>query len=86
MANSLRRLRRLFGDAFDELVRRPESIGKGSSIPLLRDIDEELDRLTTLLLEDLYSGERSTRNTTLMLGIALGMRDLKLELERASAW
>jgi len=55
---------------------------QGSPIPA---IDKAIDRLTEQILEDLYSGRTSTRNTTLMLGIALEMRDLNRELERSAA-
>ena len=60
--------------------------GEQHSEAPIRDIKRELDQLTSLILGDLYSGERSTRNTSLMLGIALEMRDLHRELKRAADW
>jgi hypothetical protein len=52
----------------------------------VHDIEIELNRLTTLVLEDMYSGERSTKNTTILLGIVLEMRDLQRQLLRAATW
>ncbi|MDJ0749344.1 MAG: inorganic phosphate transporter [Woeseiaceae bacterium] len=86
VAGKLGHLRDLFRNAFSDVageVLAPED--RVSSSPI-QDIATELDALTALVLEELYSGERSTQNTSIMLGIVLEMRDLHRELQRASAW
>mgnify|MGYP001822229115 CR=1 FL=1 len=86
VAASLGALRDLFASAFaglgvegadapEQRVRRPS-----------QEIDHELDRLTGLVLEDLYSGERSTTNSSLMIGFVQELRDVNRELRRAAAW
>jgi len=86
VAESLMKLRGLFRNSFADLAGTPVEPDKRLSNTPIPDIDSELNNLTALVLQDLYSGERSTRNTSLMLGIVLEMRDLQRELQRASAW
>ncbi len=86
VAESLVRLRGLFRNVFADLAGAPVEPGERVSNHPIPDIDSELNRLTSLVLQDLYSGERSTQNSSLMLGIVLEMRDVQRELERASAW
>ncbi len=86
VAASLVRLRDLFRDGFADLAGTPVEPGERVSNRPILDIDSELNRLTGLILEDLYSGERSTQNSSLMLGIVLEMRDLQREMQRASGW
>ena len=82
----LEHLRDLFRDAFADLSGAAIAPDKRVSSAPIQDIGSELDALTAHVLEDLYSGERSTQNTSIMLGIVLEMRDLHRELQRASAW
>ena len=86
VTESLQRLKHLFRNAFADLagdkVKPKKRVG---AIPI-HDIPAELDTLTSRILEDLYSGKRSARNTTLLLGIALEMRDLQREMQRAASW
>ena len=86
VAESLARLRGLFRNAFAQLAGTEIPADKQVSETPIQDIKRELDLLTSLILNDLYSGERSTRNTSLMLGIVLEMRDLHRELQRAAGW
>ena len=86
VANSLFTLRALFSDAFADLCGVTEPAEKRRSTHPISEIEDELDRLTERVLEDLYSGARSTRNTSIMLGIILEMRDLHRELKRAASW
>ncbi|MEL7450789.1 MAG: hypothetical protein AAFN78_16370, partial [Pseudomonadota bacterium] len=84
VSEGLVRLRELFRICFADLAgSEAQEIG---SSPPIGDIERELDALTTHILEDMYSGERSTRNTTILLGIVLEMRDLQRQLQRAEAW
>lgn len=86
VTRKLQHLRSLFRNAFADVsgtVVEPDDRVSASPI---QDIGTELDSLTASVLEDLYSGERSTQNTSIMLGIVLEMRDLHRELQRASAW
>ena len=86
VAASLDALRGLFAVAFAGLgVETAETPGQ----PVRRsshDIDHELDRLTGLILDDLYSGERSTTNSSLLIGIVQELRDVNRELRRAATW
>jgi phosphate/sulfate permease len=86
VAESLRTLRDLFGKAFEELSGAPVEPGERHGSAALGDIEAELDRLTSYVLQDLYAGDRTTQNTSLMLGIILEMRDLQREMRRAAAW
>ena len=86
VSESLIMLRSLFRQAFADLAGVETAEREQHSEAPIQDIKRELDRLTSLILGDLYSGERSTRNTSLMLGIALEMRDLHRELQRAADW
>ncbi|MDJ0794247.1 MAG: inorganic phosphate transporter [Woeseiaceae bacterium] len=82
----LQHLRGLFRNAFSDLSGIELDPDKRVSATPIQDISGELDALTTCVLEDLYSGERSTQNTSIMLGIVLEMRDLHRQLQRTSAW
>ena len=86
VAESLVRLRDLFRNGFADLAGKPVAPAERVSNHPIPEIDSELNKLTSLVLEDLYSGERSTQNSSLMLGIVLEMRDMQRELQRASAW
>ena len=86
VAASLGTLRSLFSEGFAGLTGAEGTPGDRASRNPLQAVGAELDRLTGLILEDLYSGNRSTRNTTIMLGIVLAMRDLNRELLRAESW
>ena len=86
VAASLGTLRSLFSEGFTGLTGAEGTPGDRTSRNPLQAVGTELDRLTGLILEDLYSGNRSTRNTTIMLGIVLAMRDLNRELLRAESW
>ena len=86
VTGKLEHLRDLFRDAFADLSGVATASEKRVSSTPIQDIGSELDTLTAHVLEDLYSGERSTQNTSIMLGIVLEMRDLHRELQRASAW
>jgi hypothetical protein len=79
---SLAKVRLLFQTAFAELAA---GSGQETRTAALRKIDTEIDRLTERILEDLYDGSHSPRNTSIMLGIALETRDLSRELQRATA-
>jgi phosphate/sulfate permease len=84
VADSLLNLRSLFADGFRDLAGAlPERRRPGAQ---LKGIQVELDRLTELILEDLYAGRASTKNTTIMLGVVLELRDVNRELKRAAAW
>jgi hypothetical protein len=78
-------LRNLFRDAIAEIADGAVDPGRRRRGASLAAIDKSLDQLTESVLTDLYSGDRTTRNTTLMLGIVLEMRDLTRELERMAA-
>lgn len=82
VAESLSKLRTQFRTAFGELAA---GSGRDMKSTVLRGIDTEIDRLTEQVLEDLYDGANSPRNTSIMLGIALEMRDFNRELQRAAA-
>jgi hypothetical protein len=83
VAASLGTLRGLFAGAFAGLgVDATEQPLRRSG----QEIDRELDRLIGLILEDLYSGERSTTNASLMIGIVQELRDVNREIRRAAAW
>ncbi|MDJ0916229.1 MAG: inorganic phosphate transporter [Woeseiaceae bacterium] len=86
VTESLQRLKQLFRNAFADLAGDKVKPKKRASTIPVHDISTELDTLTSRILEDLYSGERSARNTTLLLGIALEMRDMQRELQRAASW
>lgn len=86
VAESLLKLRRLFRNAFADLAGTGVPAEERVSHTPIQAIDDELDELTRFVLEDLYSGDKSTRNTSLMLGIVLEMRDLQRELKRAAEW
>lgn len=86
VTESLNRLRGLFRNGFENLAGDPVEAGDSASRIPSRDIDKELDRLTTFVLQDLYEGDQTTRNTSLMLGILLEMRDLNREMQRAESW
>ena len=86
VSDSLLTLRGLFRDSFADLAGVASANKERSSAHPTQAIERELDNLTSLILEDLYAGEMSTRNTTLMLGIVLEMRDLHRELSRAESW
>jgi phosphate/sulfate permease len=86
VANSLFKLRGFFSDAFADLSATAVPAEKRHSDKPLDDSEAELDKLTELVLEDLYTGERSTQNTSIMIAIILEMRDLHRDLKRASAW
>lgn len=86
VSNSLLTLRGLFADSFANLAGAQVTPERQRSGPKLREIRAELDRLTELILNDLYAGRTSTKNTTIMLGIVLELRDVNRELERAAAW
>ena len=86
VTQKLQHLRSLFRNAFSDLSGEAvEPEDRVSNTPI-QEIAGELDALTATVLEDLYSGERSTQNTSIMLGIVLEMRDLHRQLQRASAW
>jgi hypothetical protein len=86
VTESLSTVRELFGKAFEELSGAPAEPGERHGSASLSDIEAELDQLTSHVLHDLYAGDRTTQNTSLMLGIILEMRDLHRELRRAAAW
>lgn len=86
VTESLMQLRGLFRNSFADLAGAEVDPDKRLSSTPIPDIEGELNNLTALVLQDLYSGERSTHNTSLMLGIILEMRDLQRDLLRASAW
>ncbi|MCG8368991.1 MAG: hypothetical protein MJA32_00600, partial [Proteobacteria bacterium] len=86
VAESLLKLRQLFRDAFADLAGTGVPADERTSHTPIQAIDDELGELTRFVLEDLYSGDKSTRNTSLMLGIVLEMRDLQRELKRAAEW
>ncbi|MCH5377513.1 MAG: hypothetical protein JJ992_26445, partial [Planctomycetes bacterium] len=86
VAGSLYLLRGLFANAFADLSGDDVAPEKRRSTSPLDNIGRELDRLTELVLEDLYQGHRSTKNTSLLLGIVIELRDLQRELRRAAAW
>ena len=86
VADSLASLRELFALAYEEVVTPASIVGQAPGRRSVREIGSELDSLTALILEDLYAEERSARNTTIMLGIVLALRDLERELKRAAAW
>lgn len=86
VAASLGTLRGLFADAFSGLgVDSDDTVERPVRRPR-QEIDRELDRLTGLILDDLYSGERSTTNSSLMIGIVQELRDVNRELRRAATW
>ena len=86
VTESLQRLKQLLRNAFADLAgNKVKPTKRAGAIPI-HDISTELDTLTSRILEDLYSGARSGRNTTLLLSIALEMRDLQRHLQRAAAW
>ena len=82
----LLRVRGLFRNAFADLAGLTVDANKRISNTPIQDIGAELDQLTSFVLEDLYSGERSTQNTSIMLNIVLEMRNLHRELHRAAGW
>ena len=84
VTESLVRLRDMFRTGFEQLAGNPQAADDGT-LPT-HDIDTELDRATALILDDLYAGERTTQNTSIMLGIVLEMRDLNRELDRVASW
>ena len=86
VSEALLRLRGLFRESLARLSDDAEAGTDRSPVQPMREIQTALDTLTELILADLYADRASTQNTTLMLGIALEMRDLYRELERASAW
>ena len=86
VTDCLTRLRSLFGDAYRDLAVATSAPGHGSSERALREIGRELDSLTSLLLDSLYSGDRTTRDTSILLGIVLEMRDIERELHRVAGW
>jgi phosphate/sulfate permease len=83
---SLQALQGLFKDAFADLSGVEVPPAERHSADPIDAIETELDRLTELVLEDLYEGARSTTNTSLLVGITLQMRELQRELRRAAAW
>jgi phosphate/sulfate permease len=52
----------------------------------IQSIDDGVSALTERILEDLYAGDRSTQNTSLLLGIALEMRDISRAMARTITW
>ena len=86
VSEALLRLRGLFRESLAGLSGDAESRADRSRVQPMREIQTALDKLTELILADLYADRAPTQNTTLMLGITLEMRDLYRELERASAW
>ncbi len=85
VADSLATLRELFGDSCSALSGEalPEDAPRKAP---LDGISSELDTLTGRVLADLYSGGISTRNTTLMLGVILELRNMLRELRRVAGW
>jgi len=86
VAASLGELRELFVRAFAGLGVDGDDVPEQSLRRSSQEIDRELDRLTGLVLEDLYAGERSTSNSSLMIGIIQELRDVNRELRRAANW
>ena len=79
------KLRDLLRERFTDLAK----IGtqqERSGAPPDNVIEAALDGLTSCVLEDMYSGERSARNTRILLSFILGIRELHRELMRAAAW
>jgi phosphate/sulfate permease len=85
-AESLSELREHYQDVFAELAGEAADSSERRSRAPLGEIEAEIDRLTNRVLEALYTGERTTKSTSLMLGIILEMRDLQREIRRAVAW
>ncbi|MEO1203122.1 MAG: inorganic phosphate transporter, partial [Pseudomonadota bacterium] len=86
VASSLASLEELLADSVAALSGRLESDeAQQERAPLAR-LGSELDTLTERLLADLYSGSATPRNTTLMLGVALELKDLQRELTRVADW
>lgn len=86
VCTSLTRLRRLFGEGFSTLAGKTIGVATHPATVPLQQIPGELDQLTGLVVNDLYEGASSTRNTTLMLGVVLELRDLHRELQRVATW
>jgi hypothetical protein len=86
VTESLLELRALFRNAFADLAGTPVAPDERVSTTPIQHIEVKLDELTACLLEDLYAGDVSTHNTSIMLGIVLEMRDLQRELKRAASW
>ena len=86
VTRELLKVRGLFRNAFADLAGSEVAAKKRISNTPIQDIGPELDQLTSLILQDLYDDERSTQNTSLMLGIVLELRDLNRVLHRAAAW
>lgn len=86
VTRELLKIRGLFRNAFADLAGKDVNAKKRLSNTPIQDMGPELDQLTSLVLEDLYAGERSTQNTSIMLGIVLELRDLHRVLHRAASW
>ncbi|MDJ0814157.1 MAG: inorganic phosphate transporter [Woeseiaceae bacterium] len=86
VATGLQTLRGLFAEAFAALGVDIPDVAARPARRTCQDIDRKLDKLTGQVLEDLYSGVRSTTNSSLMLGIVKELRDVNRELRRASDW
>jgi hypothetical protein len=86
VSESLLQLKDLFGASYAVLAGTAVESAQRTSRTPIDDIAAELDRLTGRVLEDMYAGSSSTRNTTLMLAIVLELRDMLRELKRVESW
>jgi hypothetical protein len=86
VAAAIQEVRTAFEAAFGAVAGEESTRREGARADALRAVEQRLDALTERVLEDLYAGERSTRNTTLLLSAVLELRDVQRELRRASEW
>jgi hypothetical protein len=81
---SLTRLRELYREGFR--VVSSENPDTAASKKAIKAVDDEIGALTGHILEEIYADDRSTQNTSLLLAIALEMRDISRAMARAIAW
>ena len=81
---SLAVLRGQFREGFTLIAATTRDIA--ASKRTIQSIDDGVSELTERILEDLYAGDRSTQNTSLLLGVALEMRDISRAMARTITW